>query len=46
MLADSGAGTLAIGIYLAVMMLITAGCMLALPETKDASLTQPRPSAD
>jgi MFS family permease len=45
MLAGSGAGTLAIGIYLAVMMLITAGCMLALPETKDASLTQPCPSA-
>jgi hypothetical protein len=22
-----------------VMMVITAGCMLALPETKDASLT-------
>jgi threonine synthase len=41
LLAGSGAGTLAIGIYLAVMMLLTVGCLLALPETKDASLTDP-----
>jgi MFS family permease len=41
LLAGSGAGTLAIGIYLAVMMLVTVGCLLALPETKDASLTDP-----
>jgi MFS family permease len=45
LLAASGAGTLAIGIYLAVMMLLTVGCLLALPETKDASLTQPGPVA-
>jgi MFS family permease len=45
LLAGSGAGTLAIGIYLAVMMLLTVGCLLALPETKDASLTDPGSSA-
>jgi threonine synthase len=45
LLAGSGAGTLAIGIYLAVMMLLTVGCLLALPETKDALLTDPGSSA-
>jgi MFS family permease len=43
-LAASSAGTLAIGVYLAVM-LISTGCMLALPETRDASLTHPGGSA-
>jgi hypothetical protein len=45
LLAASGGGTLAIGIYLAVMMLLTVGCLWALPETKDASLTQLGPAA-
>ena len=40
-LAGSATGPLAIGIYLAVMTLVSVVCMLALPETKDASLTQP-----
>jgi hypothetical protein len=28
-----------------VMMLLTVGCLLALPETKDASLTDPGSAA-
>jgi hypothetical protein len=45
MLAGSGAGTLAMWILLAVMMFLTVGCLLALPEMKDALLTDPGSSA-
>jgi MFS family permease len=44
-LAGSATGPPAIGIYLAVMTLASAACMLALPETKNASLTHTRPPA-
>ena len=41
-LAASAWGAQAIGVYMAVMLLISIACLLALPETRGRSLTEAR----